>query len=264
MTHLNGKVALVTGAASGIGAAIATSFAMAGAKVALTDIDTKTGESLAKKLSREGYEVCFFTHDVASEADWARVVEGVIETFSGFDILVNNAGIIYGKLMENMSLAEFKHEQAVNLDSIFIGTQHACRIMKPGGPIGNGGSIVNLSSIAGLVGNICHSTYGATKGAVLSFSKHCAVEFAALDYGIRVNSVHPGIIETPMGKSVFDSFSSVLGSPEAAEAAIMNLTPMKRPGSPEEVANIVTFLASDAASYVTGAEYTVDGGFTAQ
>ena len=136
--------------------------------------------------------------------------------------------------------------------------------MKPQGRAGKGGSIINLSSVAGLIGSICHTTYGATKGAVTVMSKHCAVEFATLDYGIRVNSVHPGVIDTPMGASVVNSFSGILGSEEAAIATLEALTPLKRTGTPEEVANVVLFLASDASSYVTGAAYTVDGGFTAQ
>ena len=260
---LTGKTALITGGASGIGAAIATTMAQAGPNVVITDIDETQAQDLASTLQSKGLKASFAKHNVTSETEWDNAISHTLATFCGLDVLVNNAGIIGGKLLEHTTLKEFKKEIAVNLEGVFIGMQQAAKVMKPGGLTGRGGNVINLSSVAGMIGSLCHAPYGATKGAVRLLSKHCAVEFAALGYNIRVNSIHPGIIETPMGDSVLNSYATVIGGAEAAEQVIMAAVPQKRLGKSQDVANIALFLASDAANYVTGAEFVVDGGLTA-
>lgn len=265
VNNLTGKVALVTGAAVGIGAACVEALAAAGASVMVTDIDARAGEEATGRWLEAGFDVAFTQQDVTQEADWKRVVEKTVKQFDGLDIVVNNAGVfVGGKLIEN-TLDEVQKVHRINVDSIFLGMKHAALAMQPGGAVGRGGSIINISSVAGLVGVPGHSAYGSSKGAVRLYTKHAAVEFARLGYGIRVNSVHPGLIETAMGDQVFNDFVAVgLASDlEGAKAFVNQVTPMGRLGKPEEVANIVQFLASDAASYVTGSEFVVDGGLSA-
>ncbi|MFP6662576.1 MAG: glucose 1-dehydrogenase [Deltaproteobacteria bacterium] len=260
------KVAIVTGAASGIGAACARALAAAGARVMLSDIDIARGEEAAGSLRAAGLVAEFLAHDVCNEAQWAQVVGATIERFGGLDVLVNNAGVYQGGLLEKNSLEEVRRVHRVNVESVFLGMQAAVVAMKPGGRAGRGGSIVNLSSVAALCGTPGHSAYGSTKGAVRSYSKHAAVEFGALGYGIRVNSVHPGLIETAMGDKVFDDFVESGLAPSVAEARemIFGMTVLGRLGAPEEVAQVVVFLASEASSYITGTEIIVDGGVSAK
>jgi len=263
---LAGKVALVTGAGAGIGAACVRALAAAGARVMATDIDEASCVDLAAAVSKEGMQVSSMQQDVCDEARWQEVIDATIRQFGSFDILVNNAGIHSNCLLEADTLENLRSLCKVNIESIFLGMKYAASAMKPDGAAGQGGSIVNLSSAAGMMGVPLESAYGSTKGAVRLYTKHAAVEFAALSYGIRVNSVHPGVIETEMGDSLLDGFvnSGLVESLDQAHALIQSLTPLGRMGQADEVANVVHFLASDAASYVTGAEYTVDGGATAK
>ena len=168
-------------------------------------------------------------------------------------------------MLADINLEQFRKIYAVNVDGVFLGMKYAAMTMRPGGSSGRGGSIINLSSIAGITGTIGEAAYGSSKGVVRMLSKHAAIEFAALGYGIRVNSVHPGVIDTPMGDQVFETLGSdqILGSTEAAKEFVTSLIPMKRMGEPEEVAQVVCFMASDASTYITGSEYMVDGGVTA-
>jgi 3alpha(or 20beta)-hydroxysteroid dehydrogenase len=236
--RLEHKVALVTGAAQGLGRAIADTLAQFGARVMCTDLtainDVPPGCS-ATKL------------DVTSEAQWEQVVAHTVATMSGLDILVNNAGILASGPFTDMDL----------------GIKHAARVMRPGGSAGKGGSIVNMSSVAGINGSVLFGAYGTSKGAVRTMTKDAAIEFQALGYGIRVNSVHPAVINTDMGAAVFSDYAALTGSVEASKALIDQMTPMKRIGTPQEVANAVRYLASDASSYTTGAELVVDGGMVA-
>lgn len=264
--NLENKVALVTGAATGIGASCVEYLARMGAKVMATDIQSNIGQQTVERFRGLGLDVSFCQHDVCSEDDWECSVQATLRQYGGLDILVNNAGIyIGGTLLEN-SLAEVQRVQKVNVDSIFLGMKAAAGVMKPGAAAGMGGSIINLSSVAGLIGVPGHSAYGATKGAVRLYTKHAAVEFGKLGYNIRVNSVHPGLIKTAMGDQAFQDFVDVglADTIEEAKSVITSMTPLGMLGEVEDIAQIVLFLASDAAKFITGAEFTVDGGMSAQ
>jgi len=178
---------------------------------------------------------------------------------------VNNAGIYDGRLIEHTPQDMVQRLNMVNVESVYLGCSRAAEVMKPGGRAGKGGSIVNLSSIAGLIGSTGVAAYGATKGAVRAFSKHAAVEYARLGYGIRVNSLHPGIHDTKMGEQVYQTLVDVGAAESVAEArdAAGSLIPLGRLGTTEDIANAILFLVSDAAAYMTGAELVVDGGYTA-
>ena len=262
---VKGKVALVTGAAGGIGSACASALAHAGAKVMATDIDGKACEAVAYSLHAHDLTVDSMQQDVCDEARWEEVVDATVRDLGGLDILVNNAGIYQGGTLESNSLEEVNRVHQVNVDSIFLGMKYGVLAMKPDGAAGNGGSIINMSSVAGLVGVPGHTAYGSTKGAVRLYTKHAAAEFGALGYGVRVNSVHPGVIDTEMGALVFKDLVDIglVGSPEEANEYIMGLIPQGRLGTSEDVAGTVVFLGSEAASYITGAEFVVDGGLTA-
>ncbi|WP_164156138.1 SDR family NAD(P)-dependent oxidoreductase [Sandarakinorhabdus rubra] len=254
MARLSGKVALVTGAASGIGAATARRLAQEGAAVLLTDLDIG-GEEVAAGIVAQGGTALFRLHDVTSHPDWAAAVEHAVEDFGRLDILVNNAGIAGGnhELMDH-SYDAWRQILAVNLDGVFLGLRHAGpRIAQAGG-----GSIINISSILGKVGLAGAAAYCASKGGVALLTKAAALEWAPL--GIRVNSVHPGFIETPM----------VAGALAAREdgnemkGALIAAHPLGRFGYPKEISDAILFLASDESSFMTGAELVVDGGYTAQ
>lgn len=266
LDSIEGKVALVTGGAGGIGSACVKVLAEAGARVMVTDIDGKGCEAVAHSLRGRGMNVLAMQHDVCEEARWSEIVDATISELGGFDILVNNAGVYQGGFLEHNSLEEVNRVHRINVDSIFLGMKFAAQVMKPDGAAGNGGSIVNISSVAGMVGVPGHSAYGSTKGSVRLYTKHAAVEFGALGYGIRVNSVHPGLIDTEMGAAVFQDFvdTGMVATLEEARDYVLSLTALGRLGSVDDVANMVLFLTSDAASYVTGAEFVVDGGLTAK
>ena len=253
------KVALVTGAAVGIGRACAEILASGGAKVLLTDMNLDAVSATTEELKAKGYTVACAEQNVTDQARWSEIVELCTERFGALDILVNNAGIYVGGLVINNTLEEVRRVQEVNVDSIYMGTQAAARVMQPGS------SIINLSSVAGIKGLPGHSAYGASKGAVRLYSKHSAIEFARMGLGIRVNSVHPGVIATAMGSQVYDDFVAcgMANSIEEAQAQVAELTPLGREGQVEEVASLVRFLASDASSYCTGSEFVVDGGASA-
>jgi len=262
---LDGKVAIVTGAATGIGAACAKELALAGASVMISDTDLGGCEKVSKELNAKGYTTSFSKQDVSSEDDWQRVTSETVDKYGSFDVLVNNAGIYTGGLLENNTLEAVRRVHQINVDSVFLGMKYAVAMMQPGGKSGNGGSIINLSSVAGIIGVPGHSAYGSTKGAVRSYSKHAAVELARLGHGIRVNSIHPGLIDTQMGSKVFDDFVDIGLAPDLDEAkqAVLQMIPMAKFGQAQDVANMVRFLASEEASYCTGAEFVIDGGMTA-
>lgn len=239
---LQDKVAIITGAASGMGAADARLFVAEGAKVVLTDMNEEQGAALAEEL---GESALFIRQDVSSEGDWDKVVSATMETFGRIDVLVNNAGILLSKRLVDTTLAEFQKVMRVNVDGVFLGMRAVVPFMKEQ----KQGVIVNMSSAAGMVGQVQTVAYSGSKFAVRGMTKAAAMDLGV--HGIRVISIHPGSIATPMTAQA----GVVAGSP-------LPLAPLNRNGSPEEVAHVVAFAASDAASYITGSELLVDGGLT--
>lgn len=262
---LKGKVALVTGAGAGIGRVTAQTLSEAGAATMISDIDQATCDRAASELREMGLTVSSIQQDVADEASWQTTLAKTIQVFGGLDVLVNNAGIYIGGPLVSNSLDQLQKLNSVNVNSVFLGMKYAAEVMRPGGSAGKGGSIINLSSAAGLVGVPGHSAYGSTKGAVRLYTKHAAVEFGFMRYGIRVNSVHPGPIATAMGDQVFEGFVEVGMAPdvEAAKAMFNQMVPLGCIGEALDVAYMIRFLASDASRYCTGGEFVVDGGITA-
>jgi len=258
--ELDGRVALVTGASSGIGRASCLRLARAGARIAATDVDP-AGQSLVGEIGASGGMATFRRLDVTDEQAWVAAVEEVVARWSRLDVLVNSAGIALAHPVAETSLAEWRRVMAVNLDGVFLGTKHALAAMRR---LGNGGSIINISSASGLVGSAGASAYCASKGGVRLFTKAVALECAK--EGIRVNSVHPGGVRTPIWERAdwWPDFAAKSGGTEAAYRALAATTPAGRLGEPEEIAEVVLFLASDASRFMTGSEIAVDGGYTAQ
>jgi len=259
MGRLDGKVALVTGAAKGIGAATAELLAREGAKVMCTDVDETEGQKVVDAIQNAGHTASFMTHDVTSEEAWEKVAGETQRAFGGLHVLVNNAGIAPdGIAIEDLPFESWKRTLAVDLDSVFLGCKYAIRLMKECG----GGSIINISSIMGLVGTPRSSDYNAAKGGVRLLTKVAALECAEAGYNIRVNSVHPGYIDTPLVRNVVER------SEEASANELMGMLTMLHPigrlGTPKEIGQAILFLASDESSFVTGAELVVDGGYTAR
>jgi 3(or 17)beta-hydroxysteroid dehydrogenase len=255
MDRVKGKVAIITGAASGLGEAAALLLAKEGAKVVVADIDEVKGNKVTEEIRREGGESIFIKHDVTSEKDWNNVIEKTLFEFGKLDVLVNNAGIQIIKEVEDTSLEEWRRLMSVNLDGVFLGTKHAIKAMKESG----GGSIINMSSAAGIVGTVDNtSAYCASKGAVRLFTKAVALECskAGRNYNIRVNSVHPGVIETPL--------VAAMARDKAVKERMETNHPIGFIGKPIDVAYAVLYLASDESRLVTGAEMVIDGGWTAR
>ena len=254
MGRVQDKVAVVTGAASnpGLGRAIAVSLAREGARVLVTDIDGTGVEDCAAVIRAAGGQALAMEQDVTREEDWQAVVARALSRFGQLDVLVNNAGIAVLKPLEELTLADWNRQIEVNLTSVFLGCKHAMAAMRASG----GGSIVNISSVAGLIGIARCVAYGASKGGVRLLTKSVALEGAPHD--VRCNSVHPGVIWTNMQ-------AQAVGTHDAAQVPVgRDRVPLGRLGMPEDIANCVVYLASDEARYVTGAEFTVDAGMTAQ
>lgn len=264
--HVRGKVALVTGAARGIGAACAAMLARHGARVVVADVLVDEGRAVAAEIAAAGGEAEFALLDVTDEAAWRTTLGAVVDRHSGLDVLVNNAGIAFVRSLLETTLAEWRRVQAVNLEGVFLGTREAVALMRPGGRAGRGGSIVNLSSVGGLIGAEGLSAYCATKGAVRLFTKSVAIECGRARFGIRVNSVHPGNTDTPMFRAELEEMRAkgMAASIEEAMRYYMEMQVLPEIGEPRDVAAAVLYLASDAARFVTGAELVVDGGLTAQ
>lgn len=258
MGRLTGKTALVTGAARGIGAAIATAFVDEGALVFVTDIDDTPGEGLARRLG--GHAV--FQHlDVREEADWKHGVDAVLDRHGRLDVLVNNAGITgfeEGAAThdpEHASLADWRRVHATNLDGVFLGCREAIRAMRAHGT----GAIINISSRSGVVGIPAAAAYASSKAAIRNHTKSVALYCAEQGLRVRCNAIHPAAVLTPM-------WEPMLGSGEEREAnmaAFVRDTPLRRFGRPEEVAAVAVLLASDEATYMTGSEIHIDGGILA-
>jgi NAD(P)-dependent dehydrogenase (short-subunit alcohol dehydrogenase family) len=266
MQMLEGKVALVTGAAGGMGKAIAERLAHGGAKVVLTDLRKESVEKEAHDIGGKGHNVIAFAHDVTSEADWERVIATTVQHFGELSVLVNNAGTFIMESIEDCSVDNWRKMFAVNVESVFLGTKTGMAAMKINGRDRESpNSIVNISSIGGLIGAAFTTAYSASKGAVTILTKCAALECAKLGYAIRVNSVHPGLNDTPMQGVLLDGHVRYSGyaTREAARAAQVDAYPLGRLGRPDDVANATAFLASDQSRYMTGAELVVDGGLTA-
>lgn len=264
MARLEGKIAIVTGAAQGIGAAIARCLCMEGAKVLLTDLDAGRLEAQCATLAEDGWSASSLVHDVTDEDAWQLVIDYVVRHWGKLDILVNNAGISMFGLVTELTTADWRRCMAVDLDSVFFGTKYALPILRRSG----GGSIVNISSMAGIAGQANLSAYCAAKGGVRMFTKAVALECASARDGVRVNSVHPGIIDTPIFHDVSADAAIRVGTVGVAptidvSALAAAVTPLGVPGKPEDVAAAVLYLASDDSRFVTGTELVVDGGFCA-
>ena len=260
MGKVEGKVALVTGGASGIGAGCATRLAAEGATVVVTDLQDAKGEELVVAIKKAGGKARYLHHDTTSEDAWVDIIADIENTEGRLDILVNNAGIaIASPSITMMSLADFQKQQAVNVDGVFLGCKHSLPLMRKAG---NGGSIINMSSVAGLKGSQILAAYCATKGAVRLFSKAIAMECATFKDGVRVNSVHPGIIETPIWLAITGAGQPGTNSPPDLDAMSTEAVPLGVKGVPADIANGVLWLASDESRYVTGAELVIDGGLS--
>ena len=257
MGDLEGRVALVTGASRGIGAATARALAAAGTRVIVTDVtDTSQLASELGGLARR--------QDVTSEEEWIETVAFAKSEAGGLDILVNNAGLFLLKPMFETTLEDWRRINAVNVEGVFLGCKHAAPLIaERAGKWQGGGAIVNLSSIAGLVGSAGAVCYNASKGAVRLLTKGAAMELAPLK--VRVNSVHPGVIETKMGQEVITGTAAAMavGDNEARSLVAMR-HPLGNLGQDKNIADAIVFLASDRAAFMTGSEMVVDGGFTAQ
>lgn len=251
---LQGKVVLVTGAASGIGAATAAAMLREGARLVATDIDPGRGEALAGRLSGDG-ELAFMAHDVTDEAGWERVFAQAEERFGAVDVLVNNAGVMPRIVpLAETSLEEWRQVMSVNLDGVFLGVKHALRRMK-----GRGGAIVNVSSVAGLVGMPLTGAYSPSKAGVLSLTRCAALEGARFDPPVRVNAVHPGYIRTDMTGTIADTLGA-----DRFERRLQSTVPLRRLGEPEDIAEAILFLAGERSRYATGSSLVMDGGWIAQ
>jgi len=263
--RLDGKVALVTGAAGGLGSEIARALASVGARVVATDLNESGARATVETIRAGGGTASALTHNVVAEGDWERAVGAAVGEFGGLDVLVNNAGIETAALLSQCSVEDFRRTLDVNVTGVFLGIKHAIRVMAPGGAAGRGGSIVNLSSAAGFIGVAAHAAYCTSKGAVRLLTKAAAVECAQLQTGIRVNSIHPAIVPTKMGTDFLQHYVDLGLAPDyaSAEKSILALHPVGHFGEPSDVAGAVLYLASDLAKWVTGAELAVDGGVAA-
>lgn len=253
MVDLEGKVALVTGAASGLGKACAASLTAHGARVVATDVNALEGREVADAIGRR----CdFLAQDVTEESAWVEVIDAVMARYDRLDILVNNAGIGHIGSVEDTSLEDWQRVQRINVDGVFLGCKYAIPAMRKGGY----GSIINMSSIAGLRGAAQLAAYNASKGAVRLLTKSVALSCAERGDNIRCNSLHPSFIDTPLVQSLVDASPD----PERMAKMVQRTSPMNRLGRPEEVALTVVFLASEAASFINGVELPVDGGTMAR
>ena len=253
MGRLEGKTALVTGAASGIGLQTSIRLAEEGARVMMTDINLEEGLQQAEK---PGANATFLKLDITEEEEWISVLDETVKRFDRLDILVNSAGMVLIADVEQITLEDWRKVHAVNLDGTFLGCKHGVRVMKEFGA----GSIINLSSVSGMIGGFNLAAYNSSKGAVRMLTKSVALHCARAGYGIRCNSIHPTFIETPMLESMIRDSPD----PEKARQTLVRQVPLRRIGKPDDVANMIVYLASDESTFVTGTEMVIDGGVIAQ
>ncbi|GAA0641069.1 SDR family oxidoreductase [Brevundimonas lenta] len=257
--RVSGKAALITGAAGGLGQAMAHMLAREGAKVAVTDVNLAGAQALADAINADHPDMAFaFAHDVASEAQWVSVIEAATAAMGGLSILVNNAGV-GGPLsfVEDDTVENWQRQYEINLRSVMFGCKHAMPHLRASAPA----SIINISSIAGLAAAPGMGAYNATKAGVWMYTKTIALEAAKQEWNVRCNSVHPVFIKTP----ILDPFIAMAGGDEdKAHERLARGIPLKRIGEPDDVAYCVLYLASDESKFVTGSEFRIDGGMTAQ
>ena len=247
---LAGRVAVVSGGGGGIGKAICVALAAEGAQVIVGDLDATLGKAAVTEVEAAGGQAVYEPLDVADEVSWQSLYNSVRQRFGRLDVVVNNAGIFLNRLIADTSVADWDRVMGVNVRGVFLGTRLGAPLMAPTG----GGSIVNIASASGLIGSPLEGAYTASKGAVRAFTKSAALQYAA--DGIRVNSVHPATVDTPMPEIIWDA------APGMREK-VTSSVPLARLGRPEEIASVVVFLASDGSSFMTGSEVVVDGGLTA-
>ena len=253
MGRLEGKTALVTGAASGIGLQTSIRLAEEGALVMMTDINHEEGLQQAEKI---GANATFLKLDITEEEEWISILDETVKRFDRLDILVNSAGMVLIADVEQITVEEWRKVHAVNLDGTFLGCKHGVRVMKEFGA----GSIINLSSVSGMIGGFNLAAYNSSKGAVRMLTKSVALHCARAGYGIRCNSIHPTFIETPMLESMIRDSPD----PEKVRQTLVRQVPLRRIGKPDDVANMIVYLASDESTFVTGTEMVIDGGVIAQ
>lgn len=250
--RVEGKVALITGGGSGIGRASAITLAREGAGVIVTDLHGDTAAETVDIIKADGRPARSIAQDTTDEAAWQAVMSSIEGDEGRLDIVLNNAGVSNkGRLLKDTSLEDWRFVNAANVEGVFLGTKYAIGLMEASG---NGGSIINISSIYGKVGAVGSVSYNASKGAVCVFSKGAALECGSAGNGVRVNTIHPGFIETGMTRERLQN--------NATREWALNRTPIGRLGDPQDIANGVVYLASDESSFVTGAELVIDGGFT--
>lgn len=259
---LTGRTALVTGGARGLGLAMAESLARDGATIVIGDVAEDAGRTAAKQLADTGAQTTFVHLDVTDESDWERAIDEIVRDTGRFDILVNNAGVEVTSLLVDIDVAELRTMLDINIVGTMLGLKHGLRAMRPGGVAGNGGAIVNIASVAATIAFPGIAGYSGTKSAVDRIPRVAAMESGKLGYGVRVNCVYPGLVATAMGQklAVEEAALGLFPSPEAAVAAVVDQTPLGRLGDPDDIADVVAFLASDAARFMTGAGLSVDGG----
>ena len=265
--RLEGRVAFVSGGLRGIGLAIVERYVAEGAEVVLSDLDEAGSEAATAVMGRLGNAASYIQADVTSEAAWQQALDHVRDRHGRLHILVNNAGTDLTGPVEQLSLEGWRRIMAINVDGVFLGTRTFVPLMaKSGAAVKGGASIINISSVMGLVGYSEVSAYNATKGAVRLFTKGIAIEFATKKMPIRANSIHPGFVVTPLMQAGFQRWvdKGFAEKPEDLMATMAATTPVGRLADPEEIAGAAFFLGGDDSSYVTGAELVVDGGWTAQ
>ncbi|MFP5072171.1 SDR family NAD(P)-dependent oxidoreductase [Pseudonocardia nantongensis] len=256
---LTGRTALVTGGAQGLGEGMARALADAGARVVVADIQDDLGTKLAETL---GAQHGFVHLDVTDDASWEAAVASTVERFGGLDVVVNNAGLEVTQLLADTEPDDMRRMLDVNVVGTMLGIKHAFRTMRPGGSAGQGGTVINVASVAATIAFPAIGGYSATKSAIDRLTRVAAMESGKLGYGVRVNCLYPGLIPTAMGQklAVETAGLGLFESPEAAVGAVVELTPSGRLGEVSDIADAVAFLASDASRFVNGAGLSVDGG----
>ena len=267
LQNLQGKNAIVTGGSKGIGRSVCLALANAGVNINVLDLNKDQGLNTVKEIIKLNVKSEFYEIDVAQESEWINFVTYLDTKNKSIDILVNNAGIWLGKEISNVSIEEYHKLISINLTGVFLGIKHLIPFLTKAGEKSNfGSSIINLSSVAGLVGSQLDPLYSMTKGGITTFTKSMAIYFGKKKYPIRINQVHPGIIETDMGSQVAEARikqNPSMTLKDSYSAGILQ-TPLGRLGTAEEVAKTILFLSSDDSSFMTGSSLVVDGGLTAQ
>lgn len=267
LQNLQGKNAIVTGGSKGIGRSVCLALANAGVNINVLDLNKDQGLNTVKEIIKSNVKAEFYEIDVAQESEWINFVTYLDTKNKSIDILVNNAGIWLGKEISNVSIEEYHKLISINLTGVFLGIKHLIPFLTKAGEKSNfGSSIINLSSVAGLVGSQLDPLYSMTKGGITTFTKSMAIYFGKKKYPIRINQVHPGIIETDMGSQVAEARikqNPSMTLKDSYSAGILQ-TPLGRLGTAEEVAKTILFLSSDDSSFMTGSSLVVDGGLTAQ